>query len=253
MKSREEYQTSIFAKRDALLAKRKKNIFKAVSGSAAAVLLTASLIAVPKITVKLSLGSELTVPQETQSAQSTACESYVTQPVSNYGNYAEETIEAFSENTSVTYAYYLTSEEITRIAASETKKSPGTEEAAVDSAPQLGSVTEPSVNDSISSEPKNEMYAEAEHTYEEIAEKAFACLDEEQQSECIDKSNPEILTAASSDESFYLVTFDTKTEKRYQVKLTQSTLELIEINVNSKKEQLPSSEAVTHIPGYKGV
>ena len=60
MKSREEYQASIFAKRDALLAKRKKNITAAVTGVAAVILLTVSVTAIPSFTKIISDKSETT-------------------------------------------------------------------------------------------------------------------------------------------------------------------------------------------------
>ncbi|MBQ2973145.1 MAG: hypothetical protein IJE19_02210 [Clostridia bacterium] len=60
MKSREEYQASIYAKRDALLAKRKKNITAAVTGVAAVILLTVSVTAIPSFTKIISDKSETT-------------------------------------------------------------------------------------------------------------------------------------------------------------------------------------------------
>lgn len=135
MKSREEYQASIFAKRDALLRKRKRLITHAVSGTAAAVLLTASIIAVPKMTAKLPLDSEQTIPDitTTQYAYGEEC---ITQQHSDYDNHTEneEATDTVSETASVTYAYYSTSDETTAAAASETKKSPETNEIAPESA-----------------------------------------------------------------------------------------------------------------------
>lgn len=143
MKSREEYQASIFAKRDALLRKRKRLITQAVSGTAAAVLLTASFIIVPKMTAKLPTGSEQTIPDitTTQSAYGEEC---ITQQHSEYDSYTEneDAGDTVSETASVTYAYYLTSDETTAVAASETKKSPETDEVVTESVEEMTSSAE---------------------------------------------------------------------------------------------------------------
>lgn len=57
MKSREEYESSIFAKRDALIAKRKKNMRIAVSALSVTVCLSAAAVAIPMLNEK---------PDETQ-------------------------------------------------------------------------------------------------------------------------------------------------------------------------------------------
>ena len=142
MKSREEYRKSIFAKRDALLRKRKKNITKAVTGTAAAIVMTVSLIAVPEITAKLPLDSEQATPDIT-ATQAMIKEESVTQQHSDYDSYAEseDTTDTFSETASVTYAYYLTSDETIAATASETKKSPETDEFATESAESVEEMT----------------------------------------------------------------------------------------------------------------
>ena len=142
MKSREEYQASIFAKRDALLRKRKKNIAKAATGTAAAIVLTVSLIAVPEITAKLPLDSEQATPDIT-ATQAMIKEESVTQQHSDYESYAEseDTTDTFSETASVTYAYYLTSDETIAATASETKKSPETDEIVTESSESVEEAT----------------------------------------------------------------------------------------------------------------
>lgn len=57
MKSREEYESSIFAKRDALIAKRKKNMRIAASALSVIVCLSAAAVAIPMLNEK---------PDETQ-------------------------------------------------------------------------------------------------------------------------------------------------------------------------------------------
>lgn len=65
MKSREEYEASIYKKRDALLAKRKKNIRMAVSALSVVVCLGAAAFAVPELADK---SDETQVPSATNAS-----------------------------------------------------------------------------------------------------------------------------------------------------------------------------------------
>lgn len=263
MKSREEYQASIFAKRDALLRKRRNNITKAVSSVAAAVLLTASVIAVPKMTAKLSLDSEQTIPDIT-TTQAAYVEENITQQHPDYDSYpeSEDAAESSAETASATYSYYITSDETAAdaFAGSVDEATPKSTNIAIQSAEsttaepddrnidsaETAGENESFEPDDTDSEAAPEIYAEPSFSYKKIAETAYGFLSEEQKSECIDQAEPEIISAVSASESFYLVNFRTESEKIYQVKLTQDKLELVEINISSEKEQQASQEKLTH-------
>lgn len=245
MKSREEYQASIFAKRDALLAKRRKHIRQAVSGAAAAVLLTASFVAVPNLTEKLPQNPETTAA---------ANKDFITQQQTDYDSHSEkeEAVDSFSENTTVTFVYKLTSGETTQAAASETKKDPDTDETGVDSAVPFEvmppSVTKPKEDASK----KAETHSETRHSYGEISEAAFGYLSASQQSECISKDNPSVIPVTSESKNIYLVTFHTDSKESYQVTLKQNNLELVGIKILNAKQIQNDYEGTTHKDGYKG-
>ncbi len=250
MKSREEYQASIFAKRDALLAKRRKNITQAVSGAAAAVLLTASFVAVPKLTEKLPQSSETTAASE----QATTNENSVTQFHSDYDSHyvKEETVDSFSENTTVTFVYKLTSVETTKAAASETKKDPDTDETGVDSAAPFEAMPPSITKPKEDASKKTETHSETRHSYGEISEAAFGYLSASQQSKCIGKDNPSIIPVTSESKNIYLVTFYTDSNESYQVILKQDHLELVGIKILNDKQIQNDYEDTTHKYGYKG-
>lgn len=94
MKNREEYQASIFAKRDALLKKRKKRITQAITVSCAVILLTASVAAIPSFTKNLPRESETT----TLAAESAVHKDKTDSFTDGYGNLEE------NENTVTTRA-----------------------------------------------------------------------------------------------------------------------------------------------------
>ena len=251
MKSREEYQKSIFAKRDALLEKRRKNITKALAGTVTAVLLTFCVAALPRINKNLQLESVMIIPSQTQTTTVSETEETAFGMIFstnddigtiNSGNIPEteaaaESVEETTEKSSVP-AIQNTEE-----------KSPDTDD--MDSAEEA--------EDPESAEPDGadytltpEMFAEPSFSAEQIAEAAFGFLSPEQQSECIDPTEPEIISAASASESFYLVTFHTVNQKNFQVKLMQNSLEFVEININSEKEIRTAEETLTYKSGYKG-
>lgn len=252
MKSREEYQASIFAKRDALLKKRRNNFTKVFTGTAAAVILAVSVIAVPKLTEKQTLSSDITLPS---SGNTTAASAAKSETLAYYLTGSEEsetakshtdTAEAVTENEVI---YYFTDE--TTAANATMQKSPDTDSEEIDFVPTIESIPA-SVNDNSAPDAEDEHYAGEIYLYDGIAAAAFNALSQEQQSECIDRTEPEIISSVSASESFYLVTFRTESEKSYQVKLLRSTLEPVEINISSEKEHRSSNEFFTHKPGYKG-
>ncbi len=250
MKSREEYQKSIFAKRDALLEKRRKNITKALAGTVTAVLLTFCVVALPRINKNLQLESIMIIPSQTQTTAVSETEKTAFGMIFstndnigtiNSGNIPET--EAAAESVEET-----TKKSTMPAIQTAEEKSPDTD--GIDSAEAVeeSEHTEPDGSDYTVTP---EMFAEPSFSAEQIAEAAFGFLSPEQQSECIDPTEPEIISAASASESFYLVNFRTGSEKTYQVKLNQNGLELVEINVNSEKEERTAEEPLTRKPGYK--
>lgn len=261
MKSREEYRASIYAKRDALLIKRKKRITQAITLSCTAILLTASAAALPSFFKKPT--SEIK-PVEYTTTAFEAYGSIITQPNTDYDNLNEniETVKDLAEAVAeraetVTEAVPKgTTERVTKVVRYPVSKqhsnypfieeeSIGAVDEAVDEA-----VNESSMDDSIRPEFQNEMYFEAERSAEEIAEAAFGYLSDEQKAECINADSPEIINVTSSSEKRYIVSFKTNGKTIYHVQLGYPDLELIEIDTSTEKEAV--SEPSTHKPGYKG-
>lgn len=252
MKSREEYQASIFAKRDALLRKRKKHITQAVSGTAAAVLLTVSFVSVPRLSEKLPQNSETTTASEQSASKTTVHEDSLSRYHSNYDNHSknEEAIESYSENETTTLVFKSTSGEIKNPAESSvTEKDPNTDEGGVDSAAPVEAM--PSYK-AESEEAAEEVITrtEVQVSYKKIAETAFSYLSEGQRAECTDKNNPEVISITSESESTYLVIFDTANGESYRIELLQSNLKLV--GIYSGKEAEKTVEDTTHKPEYKG-
>ncbi len=255
MKSREEYQASIYAKRDALLKKRKKNITAAVTAAAAFVLISVSVFAIPSFDEKL--------PQSTETTAQTlpaVNESSITQLHSDYDGIGEDNIEVADQTAkpAETNEYAAeafpeeTTERLTMVVRYPVSKAhPNIHNTLVNS---MGTVEEifsvPSEYDGVAPETDEEIYAEDTCSDEEIAKTAFGYLTEDQQAECIDKENPKIIKVTSATDKRYIVSFYTDNEKTYQVQIGHPNLELIEIGISPAKET--ANEPSTHKPGYKG-
>lgn len=257
MKSREEYQASIFAKRDALLAKRKKRITQAVTVSCAVIMLTASAAAIPSFIRKPTPDI---VPTEHITTVSEVYGGIITQPSTDYDNLNEddETLKDFAEAVTERAEAVAeaipegTTESLTIVVRYPVSKKhsnfPFIEEESIGAVDEA--VSEPSMDDGISPEFQNEMYFEAERSPEEIAEAAFGYLSDEQKAECINADSPEIINVTSSAGKHYTVSFKTNGKTVYQVQLGHPNLELIEIGTSTEKEI--ASEPATYKPGYKG-
>lgn len=257
MKSREEYQASIFVKRDALLEKRKKRITQAVTVFCAAILLTASAAAIPSFIKKPAPD---TVQAEHTTTVSQAYGSVITQPNADYDNLNESTepvkdlAEAVTEEAEAAAEAVPegTTEMLTVVVrypvSKEHSNYPFIEKETIGAVDEA--VSESSSDDGISPEFQNEMFFEAEHSPQEIAEAAFGYLSDEQKAECTNADSPEIINVTSSSEKHYIVSFKTDGETTYQVQLGHPNLELIEIGINTVKETV--GEPATYKPGYKG-
>ena len=255
MKSREEYQASIYAKRDALLRKRKKNITAVVTAAAAFILISVSVFALPSFDEKLPQSTE-----ETSQTSPAVNESSLTQLHSDYDGIGEDNteVEVQTAKPAETNEYAAeavpvgTTERLTMVVRYPVSKAySNIHNTLVNS---MGTVEEmfsaPSEYDGVTPEADEEIYAEDTCSDEEIAKTAFGYLTEDQQAECIDKENPKIIKVTSATDKRYVVSFNTDKEKTYQVQIRYPDLELIEIGISFAKETV--NEPSTHKPGYKG-
>lgn len=289
MKSREEYQASIFAKRDALLKKRKKHFAQAVTGAGAAVLLAVSFIAVPDMTKKLSLSSDTTIPS-VQTTHSAVCEDYVTQDQSDFVNHTEkeEAIESYTENETTTLIFKATSGKTEDSAASSaTEECTDADEAVIDSAESVEEVTTSDETTkrngflaAIMSElinGKTEPYAEYpadtggddnveaesiayapqatdysnDYTQEEIISAAIIHLPDDAK-EFADPENAFVtVTRTAEGEEYYEVWFDIN-GSNHKIRLNAETLEHIAVDSNiSFEESTTSKPSISQIsPPY---
>lgn len=96
MKSREEYESSIFAKRDALIAKRKKNMRITVSALSVMICLGAAAVAIPALTEKPDVSQ---IPPVTNAAGG------VTENSISVENYGEISTYPANYDTGIAYTY----------------------------------------------------------------------------------------------------------------------------------------------------
>ncbi len=253
MKSREEYRSSIFAKRDAFLAKRRKNITQSVTAAATFILIIVSVFAIPSITEKISLGNE---PSELIS-ESAVYQDLVTRLHSDYDSIKEdnEMLENQADN-SVSKTEVAAGELPEAVTEKLTlcvnypiqKSQPNiqhTDRYSEESVDEFFSV-----NDGLPDEEGAETHQE--YPEAEIADAAFSYLSPIQRAECIDKENPQIMPVTSSSWSVYYVTFRTYGKNSYRVILRQSDLEYVETLILHEKETQKETEPVTFKEGYKG-
>lgn len=265
MKSREEFEKSVFAKRDALLKKRKNAIITAVSLGCTALCLTVAASAIKPMKAVDAGGSGETeiyyngaLPHNEEEyglfEEDNAKENEKTTAVVDAEGMVEETVKKCGEEESVTYRAFgyspdktqsaaeedaeaLTNTEIYReTVASTSKKSPSAGETAL--APEIGSVPSTYTYPDCYTEPyfQGEPYSSAasmpEKKYpsnDEIIEAALSYLTASEKASIIDDT-PSIAMTHYTDKTKgdeYEVYFRTLTGK-IKIVLLVDTLELVE-------------------------
>lgn len=280
MKSREEYQASIFAKRDALLAKRKKHITQAVTGAGAAVCLAAALIIIPQFPVNLQSDITVTEPSTTNAAaldmpasqyfsdfeiqEENAVKTHAEAPPEMTDSAAEAVPDEMQEN--ITYA----------VSYPVTKKHPNIQQTHIDSAESVEEVTnsdettkrngflaimaelingrtEPYVeypadtggddtteNESIAYAPEAPNSSN-DYTQEEIVSAAISHLPDDAK----ELADPEkafvTITKTSQGEEYYEVWFDIN-GINHKIRLNAETLEHIAVDSNISSEESTTSK-----------
>lgn len=261
MKNREEYQASIFAKRDAILVKRKKNIAAAVTGIAAIAVMTVSVAALPSFSKKMTDNNTRTVYTSNPEIHM----EYITQESTNHDNsnvYDEENHfeaddQAQKEEAVAEAVPEIQSERMTMLVNYPIKKDHPNHtfentDYADESVEGVGDLSEnPSANDSIIPESVSEAYFGGTLN-KLIVTTAFNCLSEEQKSNCVSKENPDIIPVTSSSQSVYYVIFDTTDKISYSVMLNQSDLSFVGTEILNEKEISAYREPVSWAEGYKG-
>lgn len=261
MKNREEYQASIFAKRDALLTKRKKNITTAITGIAVITLLTVSVAALPSFKKEMTTGNTTVVYTSNPEIHM----EYATQTNTDYDNlnvYDEEafyeTAEQVQKEEAVAEAIpEIQSERMTMLVNYPIKKDHPNHtfentDYADESVEGVGDLSEnSSANDNIIPESVSEAYFGGTLN-KLIVTTAFNCLSEEQKSNCVSKENPDIIPVTSSSQSVYYVIFATTDKISYRVMLNQSDLSFVGTEILNEKEISAYREPVSWAEGYKG-
>ncbi len=197
MKSKEEYSKSIFAKRDALLKKRKRNIIYAATSTAATALLAVFLFTSP-------LSSR---PMHSNEATTEKAKEHSTYPA------VSETLQAenfFGEIPTAPADMSIPNDEDAH---------PFDSNEIIDAMPD-------SSHESLPSQEENGNFS-----YEEIVKEAYDYLPKVAKEKCINKDNPEIKSKVSKAEEVYLIVFHTEDGDSYFVTLRQSDLEFSGITV----------------------
>lgn len=203
MKSREEYQASIFAKRDALLKKRKRNAAVAASALFVAIGISSAAVFAPQF------------PQEQKTDNLRGYEEELSEPEYDCLTEATEGKTAKSEVTHNTELY------------SNSKNNIITNNAPAATNPDIGKPEIQSVYDGTA-DPGNAEETRGNYSSEEIYAVAFGFLTEEQKKEVLDPKAENITVSNSgSEESCYEVFFETE-NGGYKVKLSANTLDFIE-------------------------
>ncbi|MGN0547602.1 MAG: hypothetical protein ACI4I3_09735 [Acutalibacteraceae bacterium] len=218
MKSREEYQASIFAKRDALLKKRKRNAAVAASALFIAVGISSAAVFAPQYPreQKTEAPDKVATVQSGDTANNLrGYEEELSEPEYDCLTEATEGKTAKSEATHSTELY------------SNSKNNTITNNAPAAAKPEIGKNEIQSVYDGTA-DPVNAEETSENYSSEEISAVAFGFLTDEQKKEVLDPKS-EIVTASSSEsgESYYEVFFKTE-NGGYKVKLSANTLDFIE-------------------------
>lgn len=253
MKSRDEYKASIFSKRDALLAKRKKHITQSVTAAAAFILIIVSAFVITSLTEKLPHDNDPT----DLITESAVYEKNITQPHSDYNSMVEDNETSENQADKFSPTTYVSAGALPEAATEELtlcinypiqKSHPNILHSDRYSEEYIDGIL--SVNDGLPDEEGIE--AQREYPETEIADTAFSHLSPIQKAECIDKDNPHIMPVTSSSWSVYYVTFRTNSKHSYRVILRQSDLEHVENVIIYEKETQKETEPVTFKDGYKG-
>lgn len=247
MKSREEYEASIFAKRNAVLAKRKKKIQMTVSAMSIIICLSAAAFAMPKLTDK---ADEAALP----SANNAASGKGITENKIKESNAVFDEIGTFIADYDVTKAHSNhtavfdatadveeteeVNDEIEHLTRNEIYSMPETEialetEIAVENGAeespagdkQFGFESPDGGFDIESIEPSSS--SKKTYTTEEITAAAESCLSASDAENIISDKTNAVVSRKSDGTTTYTVYFYTS-EKKITVKLSDS-LELIEI------------------------
>lgn len=254
MKSREEYEASIYKKRDALLAKRKKNIRMTVTALSVIICLSAAVFAMPKLMDK---ADKTQLPSVTNAASGKGAaenedgtypasfdafqtqSSHKTSDYAEYWNdYAHNTYDAAFDNNGASEKNIKEDEMIEHLTMSEIYRMPETEialeteiaaeepDAAADGSdkqfafePSGGIIDIESIKPSSSSKKT--------YTTEEITAAAESCLSASDAENIISDKTNAVVSRKSDGTTTYTVYFYTA-EKKITVKLSDS-LKLIEI------------------------
>lgn len=217
MKSREEYQASIFAKRDALLKKRKRNAAVAASALFIAVGISTASVFAPQFPQKQKTEApEVATVQTGDTADNLrGYEEELSEPEYDCLTEATEGKTAKSEATHSTELY------------SNSKNNIITNNAPAAANPDIGKPEIQSVYDGTA-DPGNAEETRGNYSSEEIYAVAFGFLTEEQKKEVLDPKAENITVSNSgSEESCYEVFFETE-NGGYKVKLSANTLDFIE-------------------------
>lgn len=212
MKSREEYQASIFAKRDALLKKRKRNAAVAASALFIAVGISSAAVFAPQYPQEQKTEApEVATVQSGNTAESFLCsENEPSEPY--YDSLAEETAQ---ETT------YNAENVLNSVKHHTATNAPAAEN------PNIG---KPEIQPEYdgTANPGDAEETRGDYSSEEVSAVAFGFLTEEQKKEVLDPK-AEIITVSNSgsEESCYEVFFETE-NGGYKVKLSANTLDFIE-------------------------
>ena len=263
MKSREEYEASIFAKRDALLEKRKKITAAAVSAACIVLCFAAATVFLPKSLNKSSISTTATTSQSAVEdlvgmGGETGFFDAESEPEAEAAETAKnEEIEYFTQSSE--YNKLLTTskgagnfgynpkdfvEKETTVAAIATQTEIALE-------PEIlgeDGYPEPSTSKAGSTT------AASRYTTAEIAAAAYKFLTEDQKAKVTDPKTENVtVTHMASGEDYYEVFFETE-NGGYVVKLEADSLDFIETkilsSITAKISQAYNPAATTAAPGY---
>ncbi len=236
MKSREEYEASIYAKKDALIEKRKKNIRMAAATLSVVICLGAAAVALPAI-------SDSATEADSMNNANSQSQKVSSEDVAEYFTFAQ----AFGETSKVNGA--LSDEGYTAVydnSISTNKKETQTEiafeeEAAADSEENEGYFEDGfSFNGNSSTQAP---HGGAELSPGKSYEAAYAQLTDEEKAE-IDESKTMTTVSRNADGSGYFTVYFSTDEKMIIIKVDSETYEFIERTekqMNGSEYSLPYS------------
>lgn len=258
MKSREEYEASIFAKRDALLVKRKKNIRMAASAISVVICLGAAAVAIPVLSEK---PEEAALPSATNAASGVTENKFVAEMFDEAATQAANGVIIAADNTAV---FDRNAEKPEGVEDGEIEYFTFYSTFNTEDVIQHMPATEIAVEDAEGEyytngrnfgceAPKDAMTPDAEstqpsaskktYTTEEVVEAATKHLSQDDTDKIINNKTNAVVSRKSDGTTSYTVYFYTA-DKKITVKLS-SELELLEI-----KEKDNTGDAVQISPAY---